>query len=392
MDSQKIDLNSFKKRVKKRSSSLITVSVDQKPHHSFLLDTKRIGSGGTSFVYQAYNLTENRPVALKIAKEGERRRKTLVHEGLILRSLRQQLVSESNTVAVQHLPKVYAIYRELVCKEEDVASLAETIDFNAPFLEMGLYSSSDGWQSGSQLARKKKHGIRPETLGRLMQELDLLFNILTIPRTYPNFSTASYQGVSSDAKSVLTGAVSPLSLNIEDYPTRERVLVYRDFAPKNILLHDMQPSVLLDFGNSNLVFNHRKKLWATIPFLSLELIRDADAATQASDVFSLGLTVYTLISGGNRFFDIDDEDGDGELSKKDKDVATMKKILRFKGLNELPDDDARIEAIGTWCEYFTVDMDDFVAVLSKALAPDPKDRYSEIAEFCKSMASLFTSR
>jgi hypothetical protein len=90
-----------------------------------------------------------------------------------------------------------------------------------------------------------------------------------------------------------------------------RGILHRDLKPHNILIEEHSDEALLtDFGLAKMSVptadqaagdaqsvRSQARLAGTIPYMSPEHTRDADAVTEASDVYSLGATFYDLLTG-----------------------------------------------------------------------------------------------
>ncbi len=80
-------------------------------------------------------------------------------------------------------------------------------------------------------------------------------------------------------------------------------IIHQDLKPENILLDNLGNGYLADFGiakdaltNTNLSDAGADRLWGTPAYMAPEQAKD-NMATEASDIYSLGLIIYTLLSG-----------------------------------------------------------------------------------------------
>ena len=78
-------------------------------------------------------------------------------------------------------------------------------------------------------------------------------------------------------------------------------IFHRDIKPKNILVADSGEVKLTDFGMASILeANEDKELRGTIGYISPELLFDGKPG-QASDIFSLGVTFYEMLTGTTAF-------------------------------------------------------------------------------------------
>ncbi|WP_281615717.1 BspA family leucine-rich repeat surface protein [Flammeovirga sp. SubArs3] len=84
-------------------------------------------------------------------------------------------------------------------------------------------------------------------------------------------------------------------------------LVHRDIKPSNIMVNKEGNPVVLDFGIAKLQDNMEASLTGTNalmgsrPYMSPEQIKSAKHLDQRSDIYSLGVTLYQLLTGENAY-------------------------------------------------------------------------------------------
>lgn len=80
----------------------------------------------------------------------------------------------------------------------------------------------------------------------------------------------------------------------------QRGILHRDLKPANILVDEQDHVRLLDFGLSTSA-DVRESSGGTLSYLAPELLSDETAASPASDLFSLGIIAYEIVSGTHPF-------------------------------------------------------------------------------------------
>lgn len=77
-------------------------------------------------------------------------------------------------------------------------------------------------------------------------------------------------------------------------------MIHRDIKPENVLLGTGQKVLLADFGYATVTSEwdpHASDICGTLPYLAPELLLGAGAATEKSDVWALGCTLFFMITG-----------------------------------------------------------------------------------------------
>ena len=143
-----------------------------------------------------------------------------------------------------------------------------------------------------------------------------------------------------------------------------RGTLHRDIKPANILLNEVGQCKLGDFGlavrsDPNDSFKLPPNFVGTPYFLAPEAL--GKQATTRSDIYSLGATMWYLLTGEYPYR-----------------VRQIRDVLRVG--REIPLGDLHAH-----CPQATVDL---TALLAKALAPDPKDRFADADELLNALDRL----
>jgi eukaryotic-like serine/threonine-protein kinase len=141
-------------------------------------------------------------------------------------------------------------------------------------------------------------------------------------------------------------------------------MIHRDIKPANIMLNDEGQAVLMDFGIVKITSSQQHTatgaVVGTALYLPPEIIR-GEAADPRSDIYSLGVTLYEMVSGRPPF-----------------EANSAMTLLMMHLHDPVPDlRKLRPEV-----------PNKFIAVIEKALAKDRSDRYRSMGEMAVALRRL----
>ena len=148
-----------------------------------------------------------------------------------------------------------------------------------------------------------------------------------------------------------------------DYAHR-RGMIHRDIKPANLMLSMNDQAILMDFGIAKIVGGQRHTatgaVVGTAMYMSPEQIR-GEHADRRTDIYSLGVTLFEMISGRPPF------------------QADSAMTLMMMHINDpVPDPKVVNPSV----------PDDLVAVINKALAKNPNERYQTAAEMAAALRKV----
>lgn len=228
--------------------------------------------------------------------------------------------------------------------------------------------------------------VRDADLRRMFNaEADVLAHL----SAHPSIVTVYQAGISADGRPYIVMEFCPGSLaqryRLERLPVDEVLtigvkmasaldsahragLVHRDVKPSNILVTTFGAPVLADFGISSSLARATadEVLAMSIPWSAPEVIAEETAGTVASEVWSLGATVYSLLAGHSPF------------ERRDRGQNTKEQLRR------------RI-ARATYTEIARTDVPaSLQAVLARAMSRDPRQRHATAREFADALRAVQT--
>lgn len=226
--------------------------------------------------------------------------------------------------------------------------------------------------------------VRDPDLRRMFNaEADVLAHL----SAHPSIVTVYQAGISADGRPYIVMEFCPGSLaqryRIERIPVPEVLevgvrmasalesahragLVHRDVKPSNILVTTFGAPVLADFGISSSLTRATadEVLAMSIPWSAPEVVAEETAGTVASEVWSLGATVYSLLAGHSPF------------ERRERGQNTKEQLRR------------RIAR----ASYTPIPRTDVPAalqdVLARAMARDPARRFASAREFAEALRGV----
>lgn len=216
----------------------------------------------------------------------------------------------------------------------------------------------------------------PDLLRMFNAEADVLAQL----SAHPSIVTVYQAGVSADGRPYIVMEYCPGSLaqryRVERLPVDEVLsvgvrmagalesahragLVHRDVKPSNILITSFGTPVLADFGiSSSLVPSSSDEILAmSIPWSAPEVIAEGTTGTIASEVWSLGATVYSLLAGHSPF----ERRESGQNSREQLRRRIMRAAYTPINRTDVPDS--------------------LQAVLARAMNRDPRQRHESAEAF-----------
>ncbi|WP_292831667.1 serine/threonine-protein kinase [Microbacterium sp.] len=216
----------------------------------------------------------------------------------------------------------------------------------------------------------------PDLLRMFNAEADVLARL----SAHPAIVTVYQAGISADGRPYIVMEYCPGSLSqryrLERMPVPEVMtiavrlagalesahragLIHRDIKPSNILLTTFGAAVLADFGiSSPLLRDSAGDVVAmSIPWTAPEVLAEHTGGTIASEVWSMGATMYSLLAGHSPFERLEKGQNTRDLMRRRIARATLVPVPR----TDVPDA--------------------LQSVLATAMARDPDARYASAQAF-----------
>jgi len=151
-----------------------------------------------------------------------------------------------------------------------------------------------------------------------------------------------------------------------DY-AHQRGMIHRDIKPANLMLNPQGQVILMDFGIAKIVGGQQHTatgaVVGTAMYMSPEQIR-GEQPDRRSDIYSLGVTLFEMVSGHPPF------------------QADSAMTLMMMHVNDPVPDPRKLNPEVP---------DDLVAVINKALAKDPNNRYQTAAQMASALRNVVAS-
>jgi serine/threonine protein kinase len=252
-----------------------------------------IGSGGMGHVYRAWQPSTSREVALKCLRLREA-------------TARQRFENEIKALAQIHHPNVVQIY-DSGREGEQLYYAMELVDgatFKAFYRELKLRVSStaelneDTWRTAlskaSDLTRSRNTRVPgPEVTHGNQEDDNEIIDYWEIAPTEIRESQSYIRHIVEIVRQI-TMATQAL---------HDRCIIHRDIKPENIMLtRDGDRAILLDLGIAKLIerdegrLTRTKEFVGTLRYASPEQIFDAGRVDYRSDIYSLGVTLWELLT------------------------------------------------------------------------------------------------
>ena len=140
-------------------------------------------------------------------------------------------------------------------------------------------------------------------------------------------------------------------------------LLHRDIKPSNILINGFGTPVLSDFGIAGEISSAETtdQVAMSLPWSSPEVVAMQTLGTVASDVWSLGATLYSLLAGRTPF-EVDDPRQNENEKLKSRILKAIYTPIARGGTPRIVEE-----------------------VLNKAMSKHPKDRYGSMQEFAMAL-------
>ncbi|MBT1166108.1 serine/threonine-protein kinase [Bifidobacterium simiarum] len=140
-------------------------------------------------------------------------------------------------------------------------------------------------------------------------------------------------------------------------------IIHRDIKPGNIVLSDRGNPMLSDFGIAASIYSAKRAEGFSTPWAAPEVLSGVSGGSEASDIYSLGATLYALLVGHSPF----------EYGYRVADSHELARVIIGRELPRIRRDDV---------------PEAFEAVLRKAMSKRPEDRYPSALAFARAMQAV----
>ena len=226
--------------------------------------------------------------------------------------------------------------------------------------------------------------INPEVLRTFNGEADIMARL----SAHPSIVTIYQASISADGRPYLAMEYAPdtMSARFKKAPlstgevldagvriaaaletAHRSSLLHRDIKPSNILITTLGTPVLADFGIAAALTadGEDAEVFAmSVPWSAAEVLAEKTTGTVASEIWSLGATLYTLLAGRSPF-EVDDR------SKNNRDALSArvaKAVYAPIGRRDVPDE--------------------LEAVLARSMSKDPAKRHESMYAFAEDLRRI----